>query len=204
MNYSKLYNDIVLNRLNNPYKGYTETHHILPKSMGGTNESSNLVKLSAREHFICHWLLYKIYKNQAMACAWNAMCLDKFDARYTSHSFKYAREAHSKALSVRNIGNSYASREFTEEHKKRISEGLKGKPKTKEHIANLRKPKSSTENMGKSHRKQVLCIETGKIYKSVKDASKQMGIHKDAISNCARGKTKTSGGYTWKYVQQSN
>jgi hypothetical protein len=40
--------------------GYTEKHHIIPKSMGGSNKSSNLVKLSARQHFVAHWLLTKI------------------------------------------------------------------------------------------------------------------------------------------------
>lgn len=32
--------------------GYFEKHHILPKSLGGTNDKENLVKLTAREHFI--------------------------------------------------------------------------------------------------------------------------------------------------------
>lgn len=36
--------------------GY-EVHHILPKSMGGSNEKHNLVKLTTREHFLAHLLL---------------------------------------------------------------------------------------------------------------------------------------------------
>ena len=39
---------------------YTERHHIIPKSLGGSNSKDNLVKLSAREHFICHLLLTKM------------------------------------------------------------------------------------------------------------------------------------------------
>lgn len=39
------------------YSGYTEKHHVVPRSMGGTDEESNLVKVSAREHFILHCLL---------------------------------------------------------------------------------------------------------------------------------------------------
>lgn len=42
--------------------GYFEKHHIQPKSLGGSNDEINLVKLTAREHFICHWLLVKIYQ----------------------------------------------------------------------------------------------------------------------------------------------
>lgn len=40
---------------------YYENHHILPKSLGGVNNSYNMVLLTPREHFICHWLLIKIY-----------------------------------------------------------------------------------------------------------------------------------------------
>jgi hypothetical protein len=41
---------------------YTELHHILPKSLGGGDEQSNLVRLTAREHFLCHYLLAKMYE----------------------------------------------------------------------------------------------------------------------------------------------
>ena len=44
----------------NPEYVYYETHHIIPRSLLGSNELGNLVKLTAREHFICHWLLSKI------------------------------------------------------------------------------------------------------------------------------------------------
>lgn len=62
MNYQKLYNLIINHRRNNPVvDGYTETHHIQPRCLGGSNESTNLIKLTAREHFICHFLLVKIH-----------------------------------------------------------------------------------------------------------------------------------------------
>ena len=40
---------------------YYELHHILPKCLGGDDYSENLVLLTAREHFIAHKLLTKIY-----------------------------------------------------------------------------------------------------------------------------------------------
>ena len=40
---------------------YYENHHIIPRSLNGSNSSENLVLLTAREHFICHWLLVKIF-----------------------------------------------------------------------------------------------------------------------------------------------
>lgn len=60
MNYQKIYDNIIHNRLlNSITDGYTECHHILPKSLGGSNDKSNLINLTAREHFICHLLLTK-------------------------------------------------------------------------------------------------------------------------------------------------
>lgn len=43
-----------------PEGEYSESHHILPKSLGGSNKKSNIVQLYAREHYIAHILLYKI------------------------------------------------------------------------------------------------------------------------------------------------
>ena len=42
-----------------PKTVYTERHHIIPRSYGGNNRSSNIVNLTAREHLICHLLLTK-------------------------------------------------------------------------------------------------------------------------------------------------
>lgn len=64
MNYKKIYDNIINNRLQNPIKDeeYGEKHHIIPKCLGGSNKKSNLVKLTAREHFICHALLAEMYE----------------------------------------------------------------------------------------------------------------------------------------------
>lgn len=50
---------------------YYEKHHILPKSLFPlwVNRKSNLVLLTAREHFFCHQLLVKIYPCYKMAIA---------------------------------------------------------------------------------------------------------------------------------------
>ena len=59
--YSRWYNQIIerakCRLLNGEYK---EIHHIMPKCLGGNNDSSNLVELTAREHFVVHWLLTKM------------------------------------------------------------------------------------------------------------------------------------------------
>ena len=59
--YFRIYNQIIDNRISNPLSldEYGEKHHIIPRSLGGLDESSNLVRLTAREHYICHYLLTK-------------------------------------------------------------------------------------------------------------------------------------------------
>jgi hypothetical protein len=79
MNYKRLYDSIISKAKTargsrDISAGYFEMHHILPKCLGGGDEQSNLVKLTAREHFIVHWLLCKIHKNYKLASAFNMMC----------------------------------------------------------------------------------------------------------------------------------
>jgi hypothetical protein len=53
-----------------------EKHHIIPRSMGGTNVASNFAKLTPREHLICHILLTKMTDGNSkykMLCAMNLM-----------------------------------------------------------------------------------------------------------------------------------
>jgi len=57
----------------NPTYPYVELHHILPKSMGGSNNTNNLINLSPRQHFIAHQMLWKAYKNKEMTSAFFSM-----------------------------------------------------------------------------------------------------------------------------------
>lgn len=45
---------------------YTEEHHILPRSLGGSDDPSNLVRLEYREHYLAHWLLTKFHTGPAL------------------------------------------------------------------------------------------------------------------------------------------
>ncbi len=42
---------------------FNQRHHIIPKSVGGTNEPTNLVNLTYKEHRVCHCLLIKMQIN---------------------------------------------------------------------------------------------------------------------------------------------
>ena len=57
---------------------YYEKHHIIPKCLGGANDKENLVLLTAREHFLCHLFLIRMYpENSNLSYAFNAMCNKK-------------------------------------------------------------------------------------------------------------------------------
>lgn len=60
MNYKKTHDAIILRaQQRQKVDGYTEIHHIIPTSEGGLDTVENKVILTAREHFLVHWLLYK-------------------------------------------------------------------------------------------------------------------------------------------------
>ena len=66
MNYEKVYSSFIKDRKLKEKKliesgKYKESHHILPKSKGGTNKKINLIYLTAEDHIRAHLLLAKIY-----------------------------------------------------------------------------------------------------------------------------------------------
>lgn len=92
MNYERIYNQIIKRAKNRILVGYKETHHIIPRCMGGTNEKDNLVDLTAREHFICHLLLTRIHPTHKglRLAIWN-MCNTKrsYQGRYKPNGRLY-------------------------------------------------------------------------------------------------------------------
>lgn len=86
MDYEKLYYAIINKALRKQITGqrfkgdgvYYESHHIKPRSLGGLDDERNLVLLTAKEHYLCHWLLVKRYdvkslERKKMIKAWYIM-----------------------------------------------------------------------------------------------------------------------------------
>jgi hypothetical protein len=70
MNYFEIYNKLVetrrnLNRKKIKNGAYYESHHIVPRCLGGSDTKSNLVLLTAKEHFVAHRLLCEMYPNNS-------------------------------------------------------------------------------------------------------------------------------------------
>jgi hypothetical protein len=89
-------------------KGYYERHHIIPKSLGGTHRKENLVKLTAREHYVCHQLLARMTEGahqRKMAYAlWIINNKNTQGKQLTSRQYAALRTQISKQVSERQRG----------------------------------------------------------------------------------------------------
>lgn len=117
-----------------------ERHHIIPQSLGGSNDKSNLVYLSCREHFLCHWLLVKITEGESyhkMVYALMGMRAENthqeryqtiFTARvYEKYRIEHA-EYHSKLMKSKNlIPWNKGGAVLTDQQRKRISDAAKNR-----------------------------------------------------------------------------
>lgn len=51
----------------------------------------------------------------------------------------------------------------------------------------------------------VVCVETGEVYPSAHEASRQTGVYQSSISKCLNGKLKSAGGYHWaRFIKGDN
>jgi hypothetical protein len=82
-----------------------ECHHILPKSLGGNNDKTNLVDLTLREHYVCHLLLTKFTIGDAKKKMFYALhrLTNKSDSIKikSSRIYEYLRLNHSQITSQR-------------------------------------------------------------------------------------------------------
>jgi len=94
--------------------GTTEKHHIIPRSLGGTDSSENLIELTTREHFLVHYCLWKMYpkdsaESRKMVKAFTMMAATPSSAgkkRYlNSRLYAAAQVQKSKAMSIAQKGS---------------------------------------------------------------------------------------------------
>lgn len=181
--YFRWYNSIVQkakDRTNN--FGYQETHHIIPRSLGGTNDANNLVKLTAKEHFICHLLLTKMTSGNArykMIFAVVAM------SRTSNNQERY--KVNSKLFE-----SLKKQKKHTLESRKKMSISATGKKQTLEtiekRVAHLRGKESPIK--GKS-------IHSDQSKQKISDKQKQLLSTLSAEEKAARTKKSWSGPKSW-------
>ena len=128
MNYKKIHDEIIARgqsraitrkAANNLLGGYCEEHHVIPKCFfkddskddsigwleGDPNDKNNLVFLSAREHYIIHQLLVKIYPgNKQISFACFMMTWDKYGHRVNNRLYEWVKKQHAANISASRKG----------------------------------------------------------------------------------------------------
>ena len=175
--YTKWYQTITQNGKQERLPGY-ERHHILPRSLGGTDDKQNITFITAREHFVCHWLLIKIYPvGEAHWKMLNALRMmraenpnqKRYNTKITSRVYAKLKEEYALLQSEKVSGENnpmYGDKFFrSEDGKHRQSNAIKGnnnpakRPEVAQAISasKLGKKRDSftsewKENLSKNHR----------------------------------------------------
>jgi hypothetical protein len=137
MNYLSIYNSIMQQARNRTLEHGFERHHVIPKSLGGANNLSNLVQLTLREHFVAHKLLTRIHTGPAQKKMWFAYYrLCNRHRHTTSRMYEQAKLQAKQYLSEIHTGKT-----ISEAHKTRLSKLFTG---------------SGNPNYNKKHTKQAL------------------------------------------------
>lgn len=135
--YSRWYEQLMQKALlRGTVDGYKETHHIVPRSFGGSNDQNNLVNLTAREHYIAHMLLWKmrfsgIYGSK-MSFAFCTFIFKFKNSKHltykvTSRIYETFKKEYAELLSERlsGEGNHFYGKKHSDETKKIIGEKSK-------------------------------------------------------------------------------
>ncbi len=142
MNYKYLYEKLIKTRVDRKriVGEYYEKHHIVPKSIGGTDKVNNIIYLTGREHYIAHWLLYRIRPHSvSLALAFWKMSIP--NTRFTKRNYNVSSKAYHEA-----------KRAMAEANRK-LNLGRKIKP---EHLLKWKKNKNNS--------KKIIHKITGEIY----------------------------------------
>ena len=130
--YTRWYFSIVDRAKIIPNLGMTEKHHIIPRSLGGDNSKRNIVRLTPKQHFICHLLLTRMtygLAKQKMVLAIHLMQYPTINQtrtrKLTSSSFNRLRQERSEIMK---------SKTMSIETREKISKGLSGRKLSPEHI----------------------------------------------------------------------
>ena len=125
MNYQKIYSSLVEKaKLRKTVSGYKERHHVIPRSMGGSDVEYNIIDLTAREHYVAHLLLAKIHKGPMLTALW--YMVNRLDTKITRKAYSWLKEENAKRMSTTMTG-----RAKSKEHLDNISASLKTSEKAK-------------------------------------------------------------------------
>lgn len=123
-----------------------EIHHIIPKSLGGTNCKGNLIKLSLKEHYICHQLLVKMTSGQQQKKMEKALYLMS-----KKHGFKVVSSSAYEKLKLEFYKSCKGPKKWTEAGKKKLHEIGKQRVGEKNGFYGKRHSEKAIEQNRKAH-----------------------------------------------------
>jgi hypothetical protein len=161
MNYQEIYDRLINRALQREIpEGYVEIHHIIPRVLKGSNAKENLVTLTAREHFLAHWLLCRIHPTSGkLAYAFWGMC-NQYNLNQTERhrpSSRAYQEGKERFAAVHSIEHRKYSHNL--ESRQKISNKLKGKSKSTEARENMSK---AALNRSTEHKLKIGATKKGK------------------------------------------
>jgi len=195
MNYEKIYTNLILKAKKRDEVDpswadgeYTERHHWYPKSLYPeySKEDWNIVRLTAKEHYLTHYLLHKMLPNcNKMATAfWRMSNTNTQGTRHipNGRSFEVARKACSVAMSRAQTGKTFSSKT-----KAKMSKAQTGKIVSAETRAKM--SKARREGRGNDKPANIYCCRTGVLLASgvvIGVWTKGTEYNRGALSNTAR------------------
>lgn len=163
MDYAKAYMALVRKASGREVTGYTESHHIIPRCLGGSDAESNLVRLTAREHYVAHQLLVKMHPDsRGLAFAAYMMSKKTLLGKYASRQYEWIRKRAIAAQVASQTGRprpqsvidkcraAHSGRPKSEAHRAKLSAAQKGKKlseETRRRISAARQGRATPEDV---------------------------------------------------------
>jgi hypothetical protein len=121
MDYQKHYDRLVDRAKSRILDGYSETHHVIPRCIGGGDDPGNLVALTKKEHMIAHQLLVKIYPEH-IGISFGALMMS---TRVSDKRYEWLRRDFAKKITIVDRTGWKTTEKRSEEHKRKIAESVR-------------------------------------------------------------------------------
>lgn len=181
-----------------PKETYTERHHIIPRSLGGANDPTNLVRLTAKEHRLAHILLPRmtvdpIHTKSMWYALW--MMLRTKNKNQNRKISKGSMFELAKIEVAKNSSQLHKGKTVSKETREKLSKSCQGREsafKGKTHS------ESSKKSLAESRSKP--CVSpSGERF----DSTKEAGIAYNITGVAIRGRIQR-GNSGWRYEQDED
>jgi hypothetical protein len=159
--YKQWYANITERAKNRVLETYTESHHIVPRSLGGGDEADNLVNLTAREHFVCHWLLVKMTTGQDHHKMLNALRMMRakksgqlrYTTKITARVYENIKQEYAELQSKQFTGAGNGM--FGKHHTQETKDKMWGKTHSEETLAKMSAKATGRKQSEETIRKKI-------------------------------------------------